>query len=193
MGGYLAGRLRTKWVHVHTDEVYFRDTAHGLLVWAVGLVVTAGFLASAATSIAGGAAQSPDSQMAAATGTEASMLNLNGYVADSLLRGGSSSSGSSSLLLSGARWGVFSLMGFGKGECPRLIGRIWLNWCRRERDSTKPTRRSSAVCRTSAKSARTFVVMALCSPVKWRVLRELRWDHRWQTTRPRSRLGVLGV
>ena len=96
MGGYLAGRLRTKWVHVHTDEVYFRDTAHGLLVWAVGLVVTAGFLASAATSLAGGAAQSPDSQMAAATGTETSVLNLNGYVADSLFRGGSSSSGNSS-------------------------------------------------------------------------------------------------
>src|SRR5450756_2340902 len=31
MGGYLAGRLRTKWVEVHTDEVYFRDTAHGFL------------------------------------------------------------------------------------------------------------------------------------------------------------------
>src|SRR4029077_11849707 len=41
MGGYLAGRLRTKWVNIHTDEVYFRDTAHGFLVWAVGLVITA--------------------------------------------------------------------------------------------------------------------------------------------------------
>ena len=39
MGGYLAGRLRTKWVDVHTDEVFFRDTAHGFLVWAVGVVV----------------------------------------------------------------------------------------------------------------------------------------------------------
>src|ERR1035437_4837539 len=28
MGGYLAGRLRTKWVEVHPDEVHFRDTAH---------------------------------------------------------------------------------------------------------------------------------------------------------------------
>src|SRR6202167_443618 len=54
LGGYLAGRLRTEWVQVHTDEVYFRDTAHGLLVWALGLVVTAAFLASAATSLAGG-------------------------------------------------------------------------------------------------------------------------------------------
>ena len=36
LGGYLAGRLRTKWVGVHTDEVYFRDTAHGFLAWALG-------------------------------------------------------------------------------------------------------------------------------------------------------------
>jgi len=43
MGGYLAGRLRTKWANIHTDEVYFRDTAHGFLVWAVGLVITAAF------------------------------------------------------------------------------------------------------------------------------------------------------
>ena len=57
MGGYLAGRLRTKWVDLHTDEVFFRDTAHGFLVWAVGLVISASFLASAATSIMGGAAQ----------------------------------------------------------------------------------------------------------------------------------------
>jgi hypothetical protein len=31
LGGYLAGRLRTRWVTVHTNEVYFRDTAHGFL------------------------------------------------------------------------------------------------------------------------------------------------------------------
>src|SRR5277367_6908233 len=57
MGGYLAGRLRTKWVNVHSHEVYFRDTAHGFLVWAVSLVITAAFLASAATSILSGVAQ----------------------------------------------------------------------------------------------------------------------------------------
>jgi hypothetical protein len=52
VGGYLAGRLRTKWVAVHTHEVYFRDTAHGFLVWAVSLVITSMFFASFATSIA---------------------------------------------------------------------------------------------------------------------------------------------
>lgn len=53
MGGYLAGRLRTKWTGVHNDEVYFRDTAHGFLSWSVALVVTAAFLASAATALTG--------------------------------------------------------------------------------------------------------------------------------------------
>jgi len=56
VGGYLAGRLRTQWVSVHTDEVYFRDTAHGLLVWALGAVISALLLTSAASSIASGAA-----------------------------------------------------------------------------------------------------------------------------------------
>src|SRR5829696_2469546 len=35
MGGYLAGRLRMKWIGLHDDEVYFRDTAHGLATWAL--------------------------------------------------------------------------------------------------------------------------------------------------------------
>lgn len=84
MGGYLAGRLRTKWVNVHTDEVYFRDTAHGLLVWALGLVVTVAFLASAATSLAGGAAQRDVNNTTA--GAETSVLNPNAYGIDSLFR-----------------------------------------------------------------------------------------------------------
>jgi hypothetical protein len=56
MGGYLAGRLRVKWVSLHTDEVYFRDTAHGFLSWAVAVVMTAAFLASAAATMVGDAA-----------------------------------------------------------------------------------------------------------------------------------------
>ena len=34
IGGYIAGRLRTRWTGVHSDEVYFRDTAHGFIAWA---------------------------------------------------------------------------------------------------------------------------------------------------------------
>lgn len=57
MGGYLAGRLRTKWAGVHTDEVYFRDTAHGFLAWGVATVATAALLSSAVGSIVGAGAQ----------------------------------------------------------------------------------------------------------------------------------------
>ena len=70
MGGYLAGRLRTKWATIHTDEVYFRDTAHGFLVWAVGLVITASVLASAATSMVSGAEQMRATSVSTAGGAE---------------------------------------------------------------------------------------------------------------------------
>lgn len=53
MGGYLAGRLRTKWASVHTDEVYFRDTAHGFLSWAIASLATAALLGSVIGSIIG--------------------------------------------------------------------------------------------------------------------------------------------
>jgi MFS family permease len=52
LGGYLAGRLRTRWTNVHGHEVHFRDTAHGLLVWATstvaGVVLATAVLAPAA-------------------------------------------------------------------------------------------------------------------------------------------------
>ncbi|WP_370881985.1 hypothetical protein [Labrys wisconsinensis] len=56
LGGYLTGRLRTKWAGVHADEVFFRDTAHGFLAWALATVVAAGLLSSALTAIVGGGA-----------------------------------------------------------------------------------------------------------------------------------------
>ena len=51
LGGYLTGRVRTKWVGVHTHEVFFRDTAHGFLAWAVAAVVSAAVLAAGASSL----------------------------------------------------------------------------------------------------------------------------------------------
>jgi hypothetical protein len=56
VGGYLAGRLRARWTGATAHEVYFRDTAHGLLSWAVASVASAALLGAAATSIVGGAA-----------------------------------------------------------------------------------------------------------------------------------------
>lgn len=85
MGGYLAGRLRTKWMRIHTDEVYFRDTAHGFLAWCVSLVITAGFLTSAAVSMVGGTP--PRGGAAASSGTAAGgKLAPGEYFVDMLLR-----------------------------------------------------------------------------------------------------------
>jgi hypothetical protein len=56
VGGYVTGRLRTKWVGLHTHEVFFRDTANGFLTWATAAVIGAAFLASAASSVVGGTA-----------------------------------------------------------------------------------------------------------------------------------------
>ena len=89
MGGYLAGRLRTKWATIHTDEVHFRDTAHGLLAWSVSLVITGAFLISAAGNLAGGmrplgpAAALPASSDMAAEGQN---LSPNAYFIDRLFR-----------------------------------------------------------------------------------------------------------
>ncbi len=80
MGGYLAGRLRTRWVNVHAHEVYFRDTAHGFLVWCVGLVMTAAFLATAAASVVGITSNQT------ATAAAGAQPGPNAYFVDSLFR-----------------------------------------------------------------------------------------------------------
>ncbi|ACI54760.1 conserved hypothetical protein [Rhizobium leguminosarum bv. trifolii WSM2304] len=95
LGGYITGRLRTKWAAVHTDEVFFRDTAHGFLSWALATVFVAGFLASSLTSLAGAGAQAVGSAVgstATAAGTAAassatSPVDLStSYFTDALLR-----------------------------------------------------------------------------------------------------------
>jgi hypothetical protein len=58
LGGYLTGRLRTRWIGTHDHEVFFRDTAHGFLTWALAAVV-AGVLAGSAIAGAGANAAGP--------------------------------------------------------------------------------------------------------------------------------------
>ncbi|CAN7704309.1 hypothetical protein LJR289_005729 [Pseudoduganella sp. LjRoot289] len=55
LGGYLAGRLRVRWATVHGDEVYFRDTAHGLLAWALATILTAALMAGTVRAVLSGA------------------------------------------------------------------------------------------------------------------------------------------
>lgn len=98
MGGYLAGRLRIRWLSVPTDEVYFRDTAHGFLAWAIGSLATAALLTSVIGSIVNGGIQAGASMAegvttaggAVAVGAEMARPNSDSgplvYFVDSLFR-----------------------------------------------------------------------------------------------------------
>lgn len=52
IGGYVAGRLRTRWTDASQDEAEFRDGLHGGLVWAVGVVIGAALLMATAGAAA---------------------------------------------------------------------------------------------------------------------------------------------
>lgn len=95
IGGYLAGRLRVKWPSVHTDEVYFRDTAHGLLAWCSATLLMLVVLAGAMRAGLGAAVDVGAATMATATGsnqaTPADTVRTQGssvaaYFTDLLLR-----------------------------------------------------------------------------------------------------------
>jgi hypothetical protein len=83
IGGYLAGRLRSSWDGVHADEVYFRDTAHGFIAWALASVIGAAVLATPATSLIGGTAAGVTHAATASAGQSSGPMD--GYV-DTLLR-----------------------------------------------------------------------------------------------------------
>lgn len=97
LGGYLAGRLRARWTEVHTDEVYFRDTAHGFLAWAVASLATAALLtavigsivnagAQAGATLAGGVAGTAAGAAATVADTTKAESGPMAYLLDSLFR-----------------------------------------------------------------------------------------------------------
>jgi len=91
LGGYLAGRLRTKWAGVHTDEVFFRDTVHGFLAWALASILVAALATSSVSSAvsSAGRAISNVAGGAASTASQAATNQLsgsNGYFLDTLFR-----------------------------------------------------------------------------------------------------------
>lgn len=77
LGGYIAGRLRTKWLNVHDHEVHFRDTAHGLLAWAasvVGLLALGALAAPAASPAVAGDLSPAEALRAAHVGAQLSLF-----------------------------------------------------------------------------------------------------------------------
>jgi hypothetical protein len=79
VGGYLAARLRTKWIGIHTNEAFFRDTAHGFITWAVAILLSASALSSATAFLASGAA-------AGASGVTSQAVNPADIYVDKLFR-----------------------------------------------------------------------------------------------------------
>lgn len=99
LGGYLAGRLRSTWRGVSTDEAFFRDSAHGFLAWALATLLTAGLLSSAISGIVSGSVQASGTVAAGAAAvigggaaaasdadSDGGQNQYFGYYIDSLLR-----------------------------------------------------------------------------------------------------------
>jgi hypothetical protein len=125
LGGYVAGRLRTKWANTHTHEVFFRDTAHGFITWAVGTLLVAGFLASAvgsavgggvhaATTVASGAAQGATQ----GAGTSQAGTALATYDMDLLFRSSQTGSGTVSTADARAETARILANGIASGDVP---------------------------------------------------------------------------
>jgi hypothetical protein len=101
LGGYIAGRLRTRWIGTHTHEVFFRDTAHGFITWAVATVLLAAVLSSSLTTGAGVAGHAVAD--VAAAGAQSAMQSsgapvspVSAYSIDKLFRSTGSAGGTPS-------------------------------------------------------------------------------------------------
>jgi hypothetical protein len=90
LGGYIAGRLRPRWVGTHTHEVFFRDTAHGLVTWAGATVLVAIVLSSSVMSGVGAAGRAAEAASGGIQGamqsSAASNSPVSAYSLDRLFR-----------------------------------------------------------------------------------------------------------
>ena len=84
LGGFITGRLRIKWTGVHVHEVFFRDTAHGFLAWALATIIGTALLTAAASSVLGGGARAAST--AAGGVAQAATAGVSGYAVDALFR-----------------------------------------------------------------------------------------------------------
>lgn len=89
VGGYIAGRLRTKWTGAHSEEVLFRDTAHGFLAWGFATVLGVLVLGAATTALFTGATAGL-AQGGSQASTQAGASSSADYFVDTLLRPGPS-------------------------------------------------------------------------------------------------------
>lgn len=98
IGGYIAGRLRTRWHGLHEHEVFFRDTAHGFVTWAVSTIIVAMTVFSAASGVLSNGTQAAATVAGAGaagaasrTDRSASSADPLSYYVDSMYRSGKAS------------------------------------------------------------------------------------------------------
>jgi hypothetical protein len=84
VGGYIAGRLRRDPTVLRTAEVKFRDGAHGLTVWAIGVAVSTVVVAAAVGKV-GDAVENTAGAAASLTASAGQSPSMD-YFVDSLLR-----------------------------------------------------------------------------------------------------------
>jgi hypothetical protein len=85
-GGYVTGRLRTRWVGTHAHEVFFRDTAHGLVTWAVATAIVAMVVGSATSSLLSGGNHAATAMASGAAQGTAQPVSATPYDVDALFR-----------------------------------------------------------------------------------------------------------
>jgi hypothetical protein len=93
-GGYIAGRLRSRWIGTHTHEVFFRDTAHGLVTWAVATVLIFAIVATSLVSAIGGGVRAVSGAVSAGARGAVSTVSspASTYGVDKLFRSPASAS-----------------------------------------------------------------------------------------------------
>jgi hypothetical protein len=82
LGGYIAGRLRTRWYGTHTHEVFFRDTAHGLITWSVATVLVAAIVTGSVSAMVGGGVRTVSEAASAGAGAIAQNATSNNSTAN---------------------------------------------------------------------------------------------------------------
>jgi hypothetical protein len=114
LGGFITGRMRTKWVEVHTHEVFFRDTANGLLTWGLASLIGVAILTSVGFSTVAAGTRATASM---ASGAVSSLAQTRSYDMDSLFRGEKPELASSDADIRGQTTRIF-VDGLRKGGVP---------------------------------------------------------------------------
>ncbi|HZZ88013.1 MAG TPA: hypothetical protein VFE13_06725 [Caulobacteraceae bacterium] len=168
-GGYLTGRLRTRWHRTHTHEVFFRDTAHGFLAWALataivgvvaaatGLAGTGGAVATGATATAAELAYDADTLYRTPTGDAAVLAPVKAEAARLLAatgaKGGAPGQDEHAWLVAS----IASRAGVTTGEAERRVGQV----IQREHDAATAAKIAADKARGAAATAAILTALAM--------------------------------